>query len=113
MNIKRTMGVMLTLLALCNGSVSAGALEDVNAEVQNQAVQMDIEYGVLLTGHERKDLQLSLIAKKVCKASNDTVAVKLQTAITTYAVTDPAEQRQLLTLIVSTEDDGGGIRPPK
>ena len=57
-------------------AVHAGeALEQINAEVETTAAQIELDHGVLLTGQERNNLKISLVVDKLSKEQKD-VSVK-------------------------------------
>ena len=93
--------------------VNAGeALASINAAVDTQAEQIDQKHGVLLTNQERNNLKMALIVKKVttdtANDSSKTVKEKTDSAIATYEINDPVEQRQLLIEIEAAANTGGG-----
>jgi hypothetical protein len=103
--------------AFCAGIANAGeALDSINAQVEQQAAQIDHAHGVLLTSQERDNLKMALIVKKVTKeeavATDVTVKEKADKAIATYEITDPVEQRKLLIEIEASYFGGSGIQPP-
>ena len=109
-----------SLVSLCGlllmGTFFANAgekLDEINAEVEKQAAQIDHDYGVLLTSQELDDLKISLIVDKENKEQpNASVVEKTKSAIKTYEITDPANQRKLLIELGVNEGDGGGLVPP-
>lgn len=117
--IKAFLKGMVFLCVFFTHFVNAGeALDSINVEVEKRAEQIDQNYGVLLTTQERDNLRLALIVKKVTTdTANDTtqtVKEKIDAAITTYEITDPVEQRQLLIKIEAAANTGGGSgnKPP-
>lgn len=108
----------LTLMcAFFSGPIKAGeALDSLNVEVEQQADQIDQQFGVLLTYSERTNLKIGLIvarlkAKKAAQPEK-TVATLVDEAIATYEITDPIEQRQLLIETQSNVAGGSGGKPP-
>lgn len=99
--IKTSLTGLMALATCLGGNAYAGeALQQINAEVQRTASQIDAAHGVLLTTQERTELKLSLIIQKV-KAdttadANLSVAEQTNATIETYEITDPANQRKLL-----------------
>ncbi len=113
----KTSLVSLTILSsLIIGTTNAGeALDQVKAEVEQTAAQIDADHGVLLTAAERESLKLSIIAKKVTTVEEDQqldVIEATDQAIETYEITDPTNQRKLLIEIESNVFGGGGKQPP-
>ncbi len=110
--------ISLALLSsLISGTVNAGeALNQVNAQVEATAAQIDAEHGVLLTTAERQDLKLSIISEKVTTVEEGVQLDVIKTtdeAIETYEITDDAEQRKLLIDIQNKILPGGGREPPQ
>ena len=105
--------------ALFTGNVLAGdALDALDAEVEARAAVIDQQYGVLLTGQERMDLKLSLVAQRINIAATDNSEVveqKIQQAMQEFAIEDPALQRQLLIKLETQLPAlvGTGREPPK
>ncbi len=112
--MNKTFLVSLSGLLLM-GSFFANAgekLDEINAEVEKQAAQIDQDYGVLLTSQERRDLKISLIVDRETKEQpNASVVEKTEKAIEVYDISDPVEQRKLL-IEMRVFDDGGGVVPP-
>ncbi|NQZ09440.1 MAG: hypothetical protein HRT35_19990 [Algicola sp.] len=101
----------------CASIANAGeALDNINAQVEEQAAQIDQTHGVLLTSQERDNLKMALIVKKVTTeeavVADVTVKEKADKAIATYEITDPIEQRKLLIEIEASYFGGSGIQPP-
>jgi hypothetical protein len=104
--------------AFFTGIASAGeALDAVNAEVEKKAEQIDQMYGVLLTTQERNDMKVSLVAKKVTVETTadttETVEEKADSAIATYEITDPTDQRKLLIEMQVVAGGGNDDVKPK
>lgn len=105
------------LCAFVSSQVQAGeALDAVNTEVEQRAAQLDQRFGVLLTGQERQNMKLALIAKKVATAES-LQAGKSAKEITdeaakTYQIEDPTEQRKLLVEVDAVISFSSGIQPP-
>lgn len=92
-------------------------LDAINAEVEQKAEQIDIDYGVLLDTQERNNLKVALIVKKVvanaATEKNKTVKQITDAAIITYEITDPTEQRKLLIEVSAQKGVvGTGEEPP-
>jgi hypothetical protein len=108
--------VSALLCAFLTGYANAGdELNAINAQVEQKAQEIDQKYGVLLSTHERNELKLSLVAKKmVTDNAEQTVEEKADAAITTYEISDPTDQRTLLIEIEASESsfNGGGKQPP-
>ena len=105
---------LIILGAFFSNLLHAGeALEQINAEVEQTAVQIEQDYGVLLTGQERNNLKISLVVEKVSKEQKETsVKDKTDSAIQTYEITDPTDQRQLLIeMQANLTGNGGGDIP--
>lgn len=106
----------IALLCACV-AVTAHAGEDldaINSAVEQRAAEIDQKFGVLLTSQELNNLKISLIVSKVSKEQKDrSVKAKTDTAIKTYEITDPVEQRQLLIELEATSltGNGGGDDP--
>jgi hypothetical protein len=100
------------LILLCTFFANAGEeLEAINAEVEKTAAQIDHDYGVLLTGQERRKLKISLIVSKMTDEQQNIFAKeKADKAIKVYEITDPTEQRSLL-IEMSVAGGGGGVHP--
>jgi hypothetical protein len=104
--------------ALITGPVSAGEeLDAVISEVEKKAEQIDQMYGVLLTTQERNDMKVSLVAKKVMVETTanttETVEEKADSAIATYEITDPTDQRKLLIEMQVVAGGGNDDVKPK
>lgn len=115
---KTPLVIGLTVLSsLVAGTVSAGeALDQVNAQVEETAAQIDAEHGVLLTTAERENLKLSIISEKVTTVEKGVQLDVVETtdaAIDTYQITDPTNQRKLLIEIESNLLGGAGAEPPQ
>ena len=104
------------LLSLPFSTIAGTELDNVNAEVEAKAEKIDRDHGVLLTGQERNNLKIKLVAGKVADKlaidENATLNGTVEEATETYEITDPADQRQLL-IDVSAERNGDGIEPPQ
>jgi hypothetical protein len=110
---------LVSLLLACPLYTFAGAeLDQINAEVEAKAAQIDADHGILLTGQERNNLKIKLVAGKVVvEQTNDQsteLSNKIDQAVDTFEITDPVDQRQLVIEVQSVEGmDGDGIEPPK
>ena len=94
-------------------SYAGDELDAINVAVEQQAVQLDQTFGVLLTSQERSALKLSLIANKInADQSAASVKEKVESAFTVYEITDPSNQRKL---VIETQVVGGsgGVQPPQ
>ncbi len=112
--IKTPLASLIVLGAFFTGHTHAGeALAQITAEVEQTAAQIERDHGVLLTGQERNNLKISLVVTKVNKEVNTkTVQEKTDSAIQTYEITDPTDQRQLLIEIeANLSGNGGGVVP--
>lgn len=111
-------GVAFSCVFFTQFANAGEALDSINAAVNTQAEQIDQKHGVLLTTQERDNLKMALIVKKVTVATNEsttqTVKERADSAIATYEITDPVEQRQLLIEIEAAANTGGGSgnKPP-
>lgn len=111
--------VLAIFCAFISGDTQAGTeLDAVNVQVEQKAQELDEKYGVLLTGQERNELKIALVAKKVA-AENADASVQIieeatDAAIVIYEVTDPTDQRKLLIEIEASElrSGGSGNKPP-
>ncbi|MFT4925487.1 MAG: hypothetical protein ACI8WB_001580 [Phenylobacterium sp.] len=117
--IKTALASLIVLGSLLSSNLYASeALDQINAEVEKTAAEIDAAHGVLLTAQERNDLKLSLIVNKVKKDNaGDTkldVVKETNTAIDTYEITDPQNQRKLLIELETNWLGGsGGVQPPQ
>ena len=114
--LKTSLVSLAVLGSLVFGTVNAGeALDQVNAEVDQTAAQIDADHGVLLTTAEREDLKLSIIVKKITNVEEEQLDVIEATdeAIETYEITDPADQRKLLIEVQSNLIGSAGKQPPQ
>ena len=114
---KLLMASLSGLFFVCSFFASAegenAELKAVNIEVEQRAVQLDQDFGIILTSQERSTLKLSIIANKVAANQSDaSVREKTDNAIVIYEITDPVDQRQLLITIELSTGGGGGRRPP-
>jgi uncharacterized membrane protein YfhO len=103
MNIKKK----AILMAMVSCSLGFGThcfagqkLDALNTQVEQKAAEIDQKHGVLLDTSERNELKMDLIIQQVAAdTANDTdktMTVIANTAIATYEITDPTEQRKLL-----------------
>lgn len=108
----------LTLLcAFFSSPIQAGeALDSLNAEVEQQAEQIDQQFGVLLTNTERGNLKIGLIVSRLkakkAEQPEKTVEALVEEAISTYQIMDPVAQRQLLIETETTINRSSGAKPP-
>ena len=114
--LKTTLVSLAILGSLLTGTVNADeALDQVNAEVEQTAAQINADHGILLTSAERENLKLSIIVKKVTTTDEDVQLSVVETtnqAIETYEITDPTNQRKLLIEIETNGFGGAGKVPP-
>lgn len=93
-------GLALSCACLIINAHAGDKLNEVDAQVAQKARQIDEKHGVLLDSQERNALKLNLIVKQVvADSANDStksVSELAETAIATYEITDPTEQRKLL-----------------
>ncbi len=108
--LKTTLVSLAILGSLLTGTVNADeALDQVNAEVEQTAAQINADHGILLTTAERENLKLSIIVKKVTTIDEDVqldVVEATDQAIETYEITDPTSQRKLLIETNGLSDAG-------
>lgn len=106
------MAVALCCLGYGVPSFAGQQLDEINAKVERQSMEIDQKHGVLLDYQERNDLKLDLIAKQaLMDAGKDTTKTTkeiAETAFTTYEVTDLSEQRKLIIKIEAQKSIGGG-----
>lgn len=91
-------------------SFAGQKLDEINAKLDQQALEIDQKYGVLIDYQERGDLKLDLIAQQaLSEAADGTQSVKdiAEAAFATYEITDPYEQRKLLIKMESQATQKG------
>lgn len=98
-------------------SLADTPLDKVNRQVDAKAAHIDQTYGVLLTGQERNDLKITLVASQVAKNIQTdkhlAVTQAIDAAIITFDISDPSDQRQLLIEVgPQSAGNGGGLKPP-
>ena len=113
------LGLSLSSILFTSQIQANSALNTVNTAVEQRAIYLDENFGVLLTTQERQNLKLALIAKQV--VTNQAIAAgKTSHDLATeaseiYQIEDESAQRQLLVeidaAIVYVEGGGGGIKP--
>lgn len=100
-------------------SLAETPLDKINTQVDAKAAHIDQTYGVLLTGQERNNLKINLVASQVqLNIQNDKqldVMQAINAAIITYDISDPSDQRRLFIDIESqsrSAGNGDGFKPP-
>lgn len=110
----KTPAAVLTLLCSFFLPVSKAneALNAINIAVEQKAVQIDQNYGVLLTTQERNDLKVALVVNKLANETKNMsaaqVALQTQKAMVVFEITDPIEQRKLLIGLQALAKDSTG-----